>query len=194
MKKTPTYFPIHIYIHFKKHKTCYIISPNVNVNDHQRQPTCFLIVPGAGAVAIGDHPRTIATRLNCLTLLVLVVIPQGQWATPDVYIYIIYILRYVYLIFIYLIRYVYMYMQKYGWLIIDNAWLRYGGYIANDHFDGKNNNAPLELLEYPIFRQPLMQPPSQKTSEQTQPVHFASQWPRASITIYRSEFSHVQQM
>jgi hypothetical protein len=50
-------------------------------------------------------------------------------------------------------------------------------YIANDHFDGKNKNAPLELLEYPIFRQPLMQSPSQKTSEQTQPVHFASQFP-----------------
>jgi hypothetical protein len=75
---TYIYICNYMYIHFKQHKTCYIISPNVNVNDHQRQPTCFLIVPGAGAVAIGDHPRTIATRLNCLTLLVLVVIPQGQ--------------------------------------------------------------------------------------------------------------------
>ena len=40
---------------------------------------------------------------------------------------------------------------------------------------GKIWKTPLELLEYPIFRQPLMQSPSQKTSEQTQPVHFASQ-------------------
>lgn len=42
---------------------------------HLCHHTCFLIIPSAGAIAIGHHPRAIATRLNCLACLVFVVIP-----------------------------------------------------------------------------------------------------------------------
>ena len=42
---------------------------------HLCHHACFLIIPSAGAIAIGHHSRAIATRLNCLACLVFVVIP-----------------------------------------------------------------------------------------------------------------------